>query len=225
MTGTTSPTSDPVASVEPASDPTAADRITVVLVDDEQLLRSALAALLPLEGPIDVVAQAEDGRGAIDAVREHRPDVLAIDLEMPGMDGLEAVETILAATPEQSILMLTRHARPGVLRRALKAGVRGFMSKAAEPAEIAEVVQTLNGGGRWIAHEVLEASVVDDCPLTDRELDALRETREGYSVAVIARRLHLAGGTVRNYLSSAMQKTGTTTRHDAARLARDRGWL
>ncbi|TPX01690.1 response regulator transcription factor [Schumannella luteola] len=197
----------------------------VVLVDDEQLLRSALATLLPLEGRIEVVAQAEDGRGAIEAVRNHRPDVLAIDLEMPGMDGLEAVEAIVAERPQQSILMLTRHARPGVLRRALKLGVRGFLSKSAEPAEIAEVVRTLHGGGRWIAHEVLEASVVDDCPLTDRELDALRETREGYSVAVIARRLHLAGGTVRNYLSSAMQKTGTSTRHDAARFARDRGWL
>lgn len=99
------------------------------------------------------------------------------------------------------------------------------MSKSADPEAIIKVVHELHAGRRWIAYEVLEASVVDDCPLTDRELDTLLETREGYSVKHIARRLHLAPGTVRNYLSSAMQKTGTRTRHDAARLARERGWL
>jgi two-component system response regulator DesR len=101
----------------------------------------------------------------------------------------------------------------------------GFMSKSADPEEIAEVIRKVNDGQRWIAHDVLEASVVDDSPLTDREADVLRETREGYSVKDIARRLHLAQGTVRNYLSNATQKTATTTRHDAARAARDRGWL
>jgi two-component system response regulator DesR len=99
------------------------------------------------------------------------------------------------------------------------------MSKSADPEEIADVIRRLHEGGRWIAHDVLEASVVDDSPLTDRELDVLRETREGYSVKDISKRLHLAPGTVRNYLSSGMQKTGTTTRHDAARYSRDRGWL
>ena len=108
---------------------------------------------------------------------------------------------------------------------ALKLGVLGFMSKSADPEDIAEVVRKLHSGQRWIAHDVLESSVVDDSPLTEREADTLRETREGYSVKEISRRLHLAPGTVRNYLSSAMQKTGATTRYDAARAARERGWL
>lgn len=204
---------------------TDASPITIVLADDEQLLRAALAALLPLDGTIRVVAQAENGADTVTATLRHRPDVLVVDLEMPGMDGLEAVAAIMSERPEQRVLMLTRHARPGVLRRALKLGVLGFMSKGADPEDIAAVIRELHAGRRWIAHDVLEASVVDDSPLTEREADVLRETREGYSVKEISRRLYLAAGTVRNYLSTAMQKTGTTTRHDAARVARDRGWL
>lgn len=204
---------------------TDANPIKIVLADDEQLLRAALAALLPLDGTIEVVAQAENGADTVTATLRHRPDVLVVDLEMPGMDGLEAVAAIMSERPEQRVLMLTRHARPGVLRRALKLGVLGFMSKGADPEDIAAVIRELHAGRRWIAHDVLEASVVDDSPLTEREADVLRETREGYSVKEISRRLYLAAGTVRNYLSTAMQKTGTTTRHDAARVARDRGWL
>lgn len=202
-----------------------ADPIRIILADDEHLLRAALSALLPLDGTIEVVDTAGNGSEAVAATLRHRPDVLVVDLEMPEMDGLQAVAAILAEQPQQRVLMLTRHARPGVLRRALKLGVGGFMSKGADPEDIAEVIRRLHAGGRWIAHEVLEASVVDDSPLTDREADVLRETREGYSVKEIARRLYLASGTVRNYLSSAMQKTGTATRHDAARIARDRDWL
>ncbi|MGV8858689.1 response regulator transcription factor [Rhodoglobus sp.] len=204
---------------------TAADPIRIILADDELLLRTALSAVLTLDGTINVVAQAENGREAVTATLQHRPDVLVIDLEMPEIDGLEAVALILSKNPGQRVLMLTRHARQGVLRRALKLGVLGFMSKSSDPEEIAEVIRKVNDGDRWIAHDVLEASVVDDSPLTEREADVLRETREGYSVKEIARRLHLASGTVRNYLSGATQKTATTTRHDAARAARDRGWL
>jgi len=202
-----------------------ADAIRIVLADDELLLRVALSALLTLDGTIDVVAQAQNGEESVTATLQHHPDVLVIDLEMPEMDGLEAVASIMSTRPEQRVLMLTRHARQGVLRRALKLGVLGFMSKGADPEEIAEAIRKVNEGQRWIAHDVLEASVVDDSPLTEREADVLRETREGYSVRDIARRLHLAPGTVRNYLSYATQKTATSTRHDAARAARDRGWL
>lgn len=199
--------------------------IRIVLVDDEALLRSALAALLPLKAEISVVAEAADGAAAVAVVREHQPDVVVIDLEMPGMDGLAAVERIRAENPEQAVLMLTRHARPGVLRRALKLGVRGFVSKSAHPTLIAGVIETLHAGKRWIDPDISALAVVDDSPLTDRELDVLRETLQGYSVAEIAGRLYLAEGTVRNYLSNAMQKTQTPNRREAARYARSREWL
>lgn len=199
--------------------------ISVVLADDEALLRTALAALLPLEGEIIVLAEAEDGAKAVAATVTHGPDVLVIDLEMPGLDGLGAVAAIRAELPDQVILMVTRHARPGVLRKALKLGVQGFVSKSAEPALIASVIQKLHEGKRWIDPEVSALALVDDCPLTEREIDVLRATGEGYSAAEIAGRLHLAEGTVRNYLSSTMQKTQTHTRHEAARYAREHDWL
>ncbi|WP_370331043.1 DNA-binding response regulator [Mycolicibacterium hippocampi] len=198
---------------------------TVVLADDEVLLRKAMASLLPLEGDFQVLAEADDGAEAVQATLTHRPDVLVIDLEMPKVDGLEAVAEIRRALPDQVILMLTRHARPGVLRSALKLGVQGFASKSAEPSHIAEVITALHNGRRWIDQDVSAAAIVDDCPLTDREIDVLRVTGDGYSVAEIAKRLHLASGTVRNYLSSAMQKTQTRTRHEAARYAREHDWL
>ncbi|MBT3150034.1 response regulator [Streptomyces sp. NPDC058423] len=198
---------------------------TVVLADDEALLRKALATLLALEGGITVLAEAHDGESAVRETLEHLPDVLVIDLEMPGVDGLEAVAEIRRTRPDQVILMLTRHARPGVLRKALKLGVQGFVSKSAEPAHITSVIATLHAGKRWIDPDVSARAVVDDSPLTDREIDVLRVTRDGYSVADIAARLHLAEGTVRNYLSNAMQKTQTRTRHEAARYAWTHDWL
>ncbi|MFD8384703.1 DNA-binding response regulator [Streptomyces sp. NPDC059679] len=198
---------------------------TIVLADDEALLRKALAALLPLEGDIAVRAEAEDGEDAVRATLRYRPDVLVIDLEMPGVDGLSAVSAIRSVRPDQVILMLTRHARPGVLRRALKLGVQGFVSKSAEPAHIASVIATLHEGRRWIDPDVSALALIDDCPLTDREIDVLRATADGYSAADIAGRLHLAEGTVRNYLSNAMRKTQAQTRHEAARYAREHDWL
>ena len=201
------------------------EKTSVVLADDEALLRKALAAILPMEGPITVLGEAQDGDEAVQAVITHQPDVLVIDLEMPGTDGLGAVARLRQHRPDQVVLMLTRHARPGVLRRALKLGVRGFVSKSADPSHIAMVIGMLHEGKRWIDPDVSANAVVDDCPLTDREADVLRVTGEGYSVADISAQLHLAAGTVRNYLSSAMQKTQTKTRHDAARYARERDWL
>ena len=198
---------------------------TIVLADDEALLRRALASLLTLEGEITVLAEAQDGASAVLATLRHRPDVLVIDLEMPGVDGLGAVAEIRRTRPEQVVLMLTRHATPGVLRKALRLGVQGFVSKSAEPAHITAVITTLHEGKRWIDPDVSALAVVDDCPLTDREIDVLRVTGDGYSVADIATRLHLAQGTVRNYLSNAMRKTQTRTRHEAARYAREHDWL
>lgn len=199
--------------------------ITIVLADDEALLRKALAALLPMEAEIEVVAEAATGREAITTTLRHTPDVLVIDLEMPDLDGLAAIDIIRAQRPDQTVLMLTRHARPGVLRKVLKLGVRGFVSKSADPAHIAAVIQAVHAGQRWVDPEISTQALIEDCPLTERELDVLRITGEGYSVRAIATTLHLSEGTVRNYLSNAIQKTHTSTRHDAARYARERDWL
>ncbi len=199
--------------------------ITVVLADDELLLRKALAALLPLEGDFVVLAEADDGAQAVEATLAHRPDVLVIDLEMPGMDGLDAVAEVRRHLPDQVILMLTRHARPGVLRSALKLGVQGFATKSAEPSVLASVIQSVHAGRRWIDQDVSAAAIVADSPLTEREVEVLRITSEGYSVAEIAAHMHLAPGTVRNYLSNAIQKTQTGSRHEAARYAREHDWL
>ncbi|MET0162814.1 MAG: response regulator transcription factor [Microbacteriaceae bacterium] len=199
--------------------------IRVLLADDENLLRGAIGSLLELEGQILVVAQADNGADAVTLDAEHQPDVVLLDMEMPRMDGIEATTRILEAFPDRAIVLLTRHGRPGLLKRALAAGVRGFVSKSIDPAQLAEVVERVHGGQRYIDSEISAAAMMDDCPLTDRELDALRLTTEGYSVREIGARLHLASGTVRNYLSSAMSKTGTSSRHLAARVARERSWL
>jgi two-component system response regulator DesR len=199
--------------------------ITVLIADDENLLRGALAALLDLQPNIHVVAQADNGAHAVDLAAEHNPDVILLDLEMPGLDGIDAATAILARSPGQAIILLTRHGRAGVLRRALKAGVRGFLGKTVDPDHLAAVIADVHAGQRYIDSEISTAAMIDDNPLTDRELDVLRLTAEGYSVREMVPQLHLAAGTVRNYLSSAMQKTGTSSRHEAARVARERSWL
>ncbi|ACU70817.1 two component transcriptional regulator, LuxR family [Catenulispora acidiphila DSM 44928] len=199
--------------------------IRVLLVDDETLLRTALASLLSLSGEIEIVAQAADGLTAVALAETCDPDVIVLDLEMPGIDGIETVRRIIAARPAQAVVMLTRHGRAGVLRMALAAGVRGFLLKSVDPTELERVIIHVHSGKRWIDAEVSAAAMTDDCPLTDRELDTLRLTTEGLSVREISTRLHLASGTIRNYLSSAMQKTGGSSRHAAARVARERGWL
>lgn len=199
--------------------------IRILIADDEKLLRMALGALLDLEDELTVVAQAENGRDAIALATEHRPDVVLLDLEMPGIDGIETATAILAEHPGQAIILLTRHGRPGVLKRALKVGVRGFLDKSVDPERLARIIVDVHAGQRYIDSEISTAAMMDDCPLTDRELDVLRLTLENHSVRELAAQLHLASGTVRNYLSSAMQKTGTSSRHEAARHARERNWL
>jgi two-component system response regulator DesR len=199
--------------------------IRVLIADDENLLRKALSALLDLEEGISVVAQAESGEIALALTSEHEPDVVLLDLEMPGMDGIETATRILQRRPEQPIILLTRHARPGVLKRALSAGIRGFLGKTVDPQRLALIIADVHEGRRYIDSEISMAAMMDDCPLTDRELDVLRLTVDGLSVREMATSLHLAAGTVRNYLSSALQKTGTTSRHEAARVARERNWI
>lgn len=143
---------------------------------------------------------------------------------MPVLGGLQAASQMLATVPDQAILILTGHARPGVLRRALRLGVRGFLGKDTDPEEITSAAVAVARGARVIDPAVSARALITDSPLTQREEDVLRVTGKGYSVGDIARLLHLSPGTVRNYLSSAI-RTGTRTRHDAARHARDNDWL
>ncbi|WP_331771561.1 response regulator transcription factor (plasmid) [Embleya sp. NBC_00888] len=200
--------------------------ITVLLAEDEAMLRGALGRLLDLEPDLTVIAQAADGDAAIAETARHTPDVVVMDLEMPGgPDGLEAAGRILAARPGTRIVLVTRHARPGVLTRALRVGVRGFVPKSRPASQLAQVIREVHGGRRHVDPDIAASALTLDCPLTERELDVLRLTREGLSVREIAARVHLAAGTVRNYLSSAMTKVGEPSRHAAARYAFERGWL
>ena len=199
--------------------------IRVLIADDETLLRSAIASLLDMSGELQIVAKACDGAEAVALAAEHDPDVVLLDLEMPVLDGIEAAGRIITRRPEQAVILLTRHGRPGVLRTALAAGVRGFLPKSVDPGELERVIIHVHGGRRWIDADISAAAMIDDCPLTARELDVLRLTADGLSVREISDRVHLASGTVRNYLSSAMQKTGAPSRHAAARIATERGWL
>jgi two-component system response regulator DesR len=199
--------------------------IRILIADDENLLRRAIAALLDLEEGIEVVAQADNGETALALTRETSPDVVLLDLEMPGLDGIDTASRILEERPGQPIILLTRHGRPGVLKRALKAGIRGFLGKTVDPERLAQIIADVYEGKRYIDSEISTAAMIDDCPLSERELDVLRLTLEGLSVREMSLSLHLASGTVRNYLSAAMQKTGTASRHEAARRARERSWI
>jgi two-component system response regulator DesR len=199
--------------------------IRLLIADDEDLLRSALAALLALEQDLTVVAEASTSTEAVRLAREQRPDIAVLDLEMPPADGLRAAEEIRAELPTQ-IVLVTRHARPAVLRRALAAGVRGFVPKTTPAARLAEIIRDIAAGRRYVDPDIAASALTeDDCPLTGRELEVLRAARSGASIAEIATAVHLAPGTVRNYLSAAMSKLGTPTRHAAAHRAWEQGWI
>lgn len=200
-------------------------RIRLLIADDEHLIRGALEALLGLEGDIDVVASADNGVTAAELALTTSPDICLLDLEMPQADGLEAATKILA-TVNTRVIIVTRHARPGVLRRALASKVSGFVPKSTPAQELAHVIRDVAAGKRYIDPEIAAAALTAErCPLTDRELDALRVSRSTTSVAQIAKQLHLASGTVRNYLSSAMIKLNAVSRHDAAEKAWQQGWI
>ncbi|CAL9509031.1 MULTISPECIES: response regulator transcription factor [Streptomyces] len=204
----------------------AATPIRVLLADDEHLIRGALAALLALEDDLAIVAQAASGTEAVAMARAHRPDVAVLDLQMPGADGVRAATAIREAVPECHTMIVTSHGKPGHLKRALAAGVRGFVPKTASAQQLAEIIRTVHGGSRYVDPELAaDAISAGDSPLSEREAELLELALDGAPVAEIARQASLTQGTVRNYLSAAAAKLGAENRHAAARMARDRGWI
>jgi two-component system response regulator DesR len=200
--------------------------ISVLLADDQALVRGALAALLDLEPDLEVIAQVGSGQEAVDACAQHAPDVALLDVEMPGMDGITATAELKKIAPSVRVLIVTTFGRPGYLRRALRAGADGFVVKDTPAAQLADAVRRVAAGLRVIDPALAADSVVvGESPLTVRETDVLRVARHGGTVDDIARELTLSDGTVRNHLSSAIGKTGARTRSEAARIATDNGWL
>ncbi|PYI39123.1 DNA-binding response regulator [Arthrobacter psychrolactophilus] len=200
-------------------------RIRLLIADDEHLIRGALEALLGLEPDIEIVASADNGVTAAELALSTQPDICLLDLEMPQADGLEAAARILS-TVNTRVIIVTRHARPGVLRRALASKVSGFVPKSTPAEELAHVIRDVAAGKRYIDPEIAATALTAErCPLTDRELDALRFGRSTSSVAHIAQQMHLAPGTVRNYISSAMMKLNAASRHEAAEKAWQQGWI
>jgi len=200
-------------------------KIRVLIADDEGMIRSALAALLRLEGDIDVIAECSNGEQAVVEAERLQPDICLLDLEMPGLDGVEVAER-LRRTVSARFVIVTRHARPGVLRRALAAGVAGFLPKSRDAGEVAAVIRQVAAGARYIDPEIAADALSDErCPLTNRELDVLRLGKNGETTAQIARALSLAPGTVRNHISTVLTKLSVDTRQQAVVIARERGWI
>ena len=198
----------------------------VLLADDETLLRDALAALLALEPTLEVVAVAASGPEALALARREQPDVALLDLQMPGLDGIAVAEQLHALVPGCASVILTSHGRPGYLKSALTAGVRGFLPKTVAPPVLVSVIATVASGGRYVDPQLAaEAIGAGDSPLTPREADVLALAAEGSPVEEIAARASLSPGTVRNYLSSAVSKLGAANRHEAVHRARVRGWI
>ena len=200
--------------------------IRVLIAEDQSMVRGALRALLELEEDLAVVAEVGRGDEVVDAAREHRPDVALLDIEMPGCDGIEAVRALAGAVPDCRAVVLTTFGRPGFLRRAMEVGAAGFLVKDAPVAELARAIRAVVAGERVIDRDLAAAALaLGATPLSAREADVLREAADGATVADISRRLFLSEGTVRNYLSSAIGKTGARTRVEAARVAEEKGWL
>ncbi len=199
--------------------------IDVLIAEDQALVRGALAALLDLEPDIRVVAQCANGDEALASILEVVPDVVITDIEMPKKTGLELAAEIRERGIATRVIIVTTFARAGYLRRALDAGVAGYVLKDRPAAALADAIRTVHGGGRVIDPDLAVDAWTGSDPLSDRERAVLRLAADGRNSASIASEMHLSLGTVRNYLSEAIGKVGGTNRIDAARIARDRGWL
>jgi two-component system, NarL family, response regulator DesR len=200
--------------------------IRLLVADDQELIRTALATLLELEDDFAVVAQVGRGDEVVDAARRHEPDIALLDIEMPGLDGLAAARALAAELPDCKVVMLTTFGRPGYLRRAMEAGARGFVVKDAPAEELAAAIRRVAAGERVVDPELATLTLAGGpSPLTARERDVLVAARTGATVAEIAANLVLSEGTVRNYLSSAITKTGARNRMEATHTADAHGWL
>ena len=199
--------------------------IRVLLAEDQAMVLGALAALLEIERDIEVVGRARNGREAVDLAVRLRPDVLVADIEMPELGGIEAAAEIRARGLPTRLVVLTTFARPGYLRRALEAGAQGYLLKDAPAEKLADAVRRVHAGLRVLDPELAVEAWSEADPLTDRERQVLRLAEEGASSPDIALRLELSEGTVRNYLSTAISKLGVSNRIEAARVARQKGWL
>ena len=199
--------------------------IRVVLAEDQAMVRGALSALLKLESDLDVIGSAANGEEAWTLIAREKPDVVVTDIEMPQLTGLELAQRIRERGVECKVVILTTFARPGFLRRALDAGVSGYLLKDAPSEQLAEALRKVHRGGRAIDPQLAADAWSEADPLNDRERQVLRLAGEGHSAGDIAAQLRLSAGTVRNYLSEAIGKLGVGNRIEAYRLARQKGWL
>jgi two-component system response regulator DesR len=199
--------------------------IRVVIAEDQAMVLGALVALLEIETDIEVVGRARNGREALDQCFKLMPDVLVTDIEMPEMTGLDLADQVKKTLPATRIIILTTFARSGYLRRALDSGASGYLLKDAPAEKLGDAVRRVHAGLRVIDPELAQEAWGDPDPLSDRERQVLRSAEEGQTSADIALKLGLSEGTVRNYLSEAISKLGVTNRIEAARLARQKGWL
>ena len=200
--------------------------IRLLLADDQALVRGALAALLDLETDLEVVAQVGRGDEVVEAARASAAEVCLLDIEMPGLNGIDAAAAVRRELPGVRSLVVTTFGRPGYVRRAIEAGASGFVVKDTPARQLADAVRRVHAGLRVIDPDLAAESLIDGpSPLTDRERELLTHALDGSPVATIAARVHLSEGTVRNHLSAAIGKTGAATRSEAARIAQDRGWL
>lgn len=200
--------------------------IRILVAEDQAMIRGALISLLQAQPDIEVVAEAGNGEEAVAEAVRHAPDVAIVDVEMPVRDGLWAARELRGRLPSCRVLILTVFGRPGYLRRAVDSGIAGFLLKDAPPGQLAQAVRAIAAGETVIDPKLALAALREGTsPLTARERDVLALSVDGASVEDIAGRLHLTGGTVRTYLSIAIQKLDARNRFEAARIAQEKGWL
>ncbi len=201
-------------------------KIRILLAEDQAMVRGALAALLHLEPDLEVVAEVSEGNQVLPAALKFNPDIALLDIEMPGGDGISAAEALHKGLPSCRVVILTTFGRSGYLRKAMESGAVGFLLKDAPAGQLAIAIRRVMSGERIVDPDLALSALSDgDNPLTARERDVLRASLEGISIADIAAQLYLSEGTVRNHLSTAIQKLNVHNRMEAARLAQERGWL